>query len=65
MDLTTFHGLVRCNALLVLAFIDGSSIPTPEILDLNRAACERCNYLINSVTTPIAQTIVFHENVVA
>ncbi|CAJ2662780.1 unnamed protein product [Trifolium pratense] len=62
MDLTTFHGLVRCNALLVLAFIDGS-IPTPEILDLNRAACERCNYLINSVTTPIAQTIVFHENV--
>lgn len=49
-----------------LAFIDGS-ITVPDSTDLNSAAWERCNYLIhswilNSVSEPIAQTIVFLEN---
>lgn len=49
-----------------LAFIDGS-ITVPDSTDLNHAAQERCNYLIhswllNSVSEPIAQTIVFLEN---
>jgi hypothetical protein len=47
-------------------FIDGS-LRVPEIADLNRIPWERCNHLIhswiiNSVTPPIAQTLVFHEN---
>ena len=49
-----------------LAFIDGT-IPIPDIDDLNRCAWERCNclvhsWILNSVTSPIAQTIVFLEN---
>jgi hypothetical protein len=51
-----------------LVFIDGS-IHIPDITDLNRAACEQCNYMlyswnINSVTPSIAQTIVFLENTI-
>lgn len=51
-----------------LVFID-ASIPVPDLLDLNRSAWERCNYLLhswflNSVTPPIAQTIVFLENAI-
>ncbi|CAJ2679712.1 unnamed protein product [Trifolium pratense] len=51
-----------------LVFIDGL-IPVPELLDLNHSAWERCNYLVhswifNSVTAPIAQTIVFLENAI-
>jgi hypothetical protein len=51
-----------------LAFIDGTmAIPTP--LDLNRAQWERGNYLVyswilNSVSDPIASTIVFHDNAI-
>jgi hypothetical protein len=49
-----------------LVFIDGS-IPIPDITDLNPATWERCKYLLHSsilnlVTPPIAQTIVFLEN---
>jgi len=52
-----------------LAFIDGS-IPTPDMLDLNRSAWERCNHLIhswilNSVSESIAQTLVFHDSVIS
>ncbi|MCI07246.1 integrase catalytic region, partial [Trifolium medium] len=48
------------------AIVDGS-IPVPDLQDLNRSAWERCNHLIhswilNSVSEPIAQTLVFHEN---
>jgi len=47
------------------AFVDGS-VPITPMDDLNRNAWERCNNLIhswilNSVSPPIAQTIVFHE----
>jgi len=50
-----------------LFFIDGSLL-VPDMLDLNRSAWERCNHLIhswiiNSVSEPIAQTLVFHEYV--
>jgi hypothetical protein len=51
-----------------LSFIDGTmAIPAP--LDLNRAQWERGNYLVyswilNSVTDPIASTIVFHDNAI-
>lgn len=49
-----------------LSFIDGS-IEVLELLDLDRVAWERCNYLVhsgllNSVFEPIAQIIVFLEN---
>ena len=50
-----------------LPFIDGS-LPVPVLLDLNRSSWERCNHLlhswiINSVSEPIAQNLVFHEYV--
>jgi hypothetical protein len=48
-----------------LGFIDGS-IPIPAEDDLNRAAWERCNHLvqswlIHSVSDSIAQTIIFYD----
>lgn len=51
-----------------LKFIDGS-MEIPDDDDLNRAAWERCNHLIqswiiNSVSPQIAQTLVFHENAI-
>ena len=50
-----------------LPFID-RSLPVPNLLDLNSSSWERCNHLIhswiiNSVSEPIAQTLVFHEYV--
>jgi len=49
-------------------FVDGS-IPIPDEDDLNRSAWERCNnlvhtWIINSITTSIAQSVVFIENVI-
>jgi hypothetical protein len=48
-------------------FVDGS-ILVPTLVDPNRQAWERCNYLINSwianwVCSKIVQSIVFIENV--
>ena len=50
-----------------LCFID-RSLPVPYMLDLNINTWERCNHLlhswiINSVSEPITQTLVFHEYV--
>jgi len=51
-----------------LVFINGS-VPIPNLEDLNCDAWERCNHLIHSwlinfVSPPIAQTLVFHENAI-
>lgn len=51
-----------------LKFNDGSLKVSDED-DLNRSACERCNHLIqswiiNSVSSQIAQTLVFHVNTI-
>jgi hypothetical protein len=51
-----------------LKFVDGS-MEVPDEEDLNRSAWERCNHLIqsciiNSVSPPIVQTLVFHETVI-
>ncbi|MCI40233.1 integrase catalytic region, partial [Trifolium medium] len=51
-----------------LSFVDGS-LEIPPLLDLNRYRWERCNHLVhswllNSVSDPIASTIVFLENAI-
>jgi len=50
-----------------LSFIDGSLL-VPDLLELNCSSWEQCNHLlhywiINSISEPIAQTLVFHEYV--
>jgi len=56
------------GAMNKLKFVNGS-MEAPDEDDLNRSAWERCNHLlqswiINSISTQIAQTLVFHETAI-